>query len=388
MKFLRIRRPCLYRYQYTNSPILALLVTSLPRLYCRLIMARRFSREAGKPTDSFKPQSSSRMTNKLPGLAHEPTKQANRFSRYTQSPGPGNKRQTARRGTAQPSVSSKQTTRGNKKSPSTSSQAITPRRSPGMLAPKGYTVRPIIPASKPELVPVARAMNREQFAPRLKKLFDPEREAALEAIESGIYIGWRCPEFKHDCIRVGKNSRCFCGHVLAEHGCYHGNSVHVPCDVGGCECKAFAFVPSRAEEVGEWWLPRRVTFDPSRWRPKCKCKHTHEEHSPNGVRKCRARQCPCTSFISSFLCCACDRHWEQHVTVFENAETRRQSGIPHGQHYLPFHELPELRNVVLTGREDDSSFYEELAQGPYAIPENRPSSLSLQLRKNSEKQPR
>lgn len=118
-------------------------------------------------------------------------------------------------------------------------------KSKGLLAPKGYTMRPIIPASKPELLPVARAMHGDDFAPRVKKLFDPEREAAIDAIQSGVYIGWRCPEFQHDCIRVCKSSKCFCGHLLSDHASYTGKSVMVPCGVTRCECKAFAFIPSR-----------------------------------------------------------------------------------------------------------------------------------------------
>ena len=39
---------------------------------------------------------------------------------------------------------------------------------------------------------------------------------------SGIYIGWRCPEFNHDCQRVGMSSKCFCGHLLGEHGEFTG----------------------------------------------------------------------------------------------------------------------------------------------------------------------
>ena len=362
-------------------------------IFSCFIMARRSYGEGNKTDPFITPKSSTRRTNDFSAGVQEPVKPTNRFSRYAQSPGqqltPKNSAPVAKKQpvqTKQPAFVAKQNVSANKKSaPTSSSKALTARKTPGMLAPKGYTVRPIIPASKRELLPVARAMNREQFAPRLKKLFDPEREAALEAIESGIYVGWRCPEFKHDCIRVGKNSRCFCGHVLSEHASYHSNSVRVPCPVPGCGCKAFAFVPSRAEEVGEWWLPRRVTFDPSTWRAKCKCKHTHDEHAPNGARRCRAGACPCASFNSSFVCCACDRHWGQHETVFESGEERRQKGVPYGQHYLPFHELPELRNVVLTGHEDDNSFYEELAHGPYAIPENKPTALSLRLQQNSEK---
>lgn len=259
-------------------------------------------------------------------------------------------------------------------------KALVSKTPQGMLAPKGYTMRPIIPAAKAELLPVARAMHQDDFAPRVKKLFDPEREAAVDAIQSGVYIGWRCPSFQHDCIRVGKSSKCFCGHLLGDHAQYSGKSVRVPCSVGRCECKAFAFIPSRAEEVGEWWLQRRVGYDPSTWRAKCKCKHTHEEHKTSGMRGCRSRGCGCAHFISNFLCCACDRHWEEHETVFETEKMRKEGGLPYGETYLPFHEFPELRDVVLTGREDDDSQYKALTSGPYAVPDSSPTELALRLK--------
>ena len=354
-------------------------------------MARRFSHENIASNDFSLPESNRDGARSSPSPS---TKASTRFSRYaspetaskcSKANKPSSQTSTARR---QPAATGpRQATTGVSTTKKTTNinTAISPRK-PTMLAPRGYTARPIVPASKAELLPVARAMNREDFAPRLKELFDPEREAALQAIETGIYIGWRCPEFKHDCIRVGRSSKCFCGHLLSEHSGYHGNSVSVPCRA--CACKAFAFVPARPEDVGEWWLKRRRNFDPSTWRAKCKCKHTHEEHSPTNSRRCRAKSCPCAGFHSAFVCAACDRHWEQHETVFESAEHRRLEGIPYGQHYLPFHELPELRNVVLTGREDDSSMYEDLASGPYAIPESRPSKLALQLRGDPGKAPR
>ena len=40
---------------------------------------------------------------------------------------------------------------------------------------------------------------------------------------AGIYIGWRCPEFKHDCQRVGSGSKCFCGHLLKQQTKFNGN---------------------------------------------------------------------------------------------------------------------------------------------------------------------
>ncbi|KAM6469753.1 protein FAM221B isoform 7-T7 [Liasis olivaceus] len=89
----------------------------------------------------------------------------------------------------------------------------------------GYTVRAIVPAEKEELVSVARAMHREKFAKNVKELFHLEKEAALKSIQTGLYIGWRCPEYLWDCFRVGDESRCFCGHLLKLHQVYVAYSV-------------------------------------------------------------------------------------------------------------------------------------------------------------------
>lgn len=96
---------------------------------------------------------------------------------------------------------------------------------------------------------------------------------------------------------------------------------------GECKCKAFQWIPSRFEDVGEFWFARRRNFDPSTWRAKCKCKHTHEEHDPNTLN-CKA--CGCGRFISNFLCAACDKHWEEHRTYFEVTGERKARGLPIG----------------------------------------------------------
>ncbi|CAH1795757.1 unnamed protein product [Owenia fusiformis] len=241
------------------------------------------------------------------------------------------------------------------------------KKQDGMLVPEGYTVRKIEPAKNYDVVSFARAMNPD-FAPRVKKLFDPEREAAIAAQKSGVYIGWRCPEFTWDCQRVSSMSKCFCGHLLGEHNSYNGHSVRVPCRQPGCSCKAFAWIPSRPEEIGEFWFARRRDFDPEAWRAKCRCKHTHEDHDPNGMRRCKMRGCGCSVFDSPFLCAACDQHWEVHETFFETESMRRDKGLPYGEEYLPFHEMPELRNIVLTGEETDDSVYRALTEGEGAIP--------------------
>lgn len=248
-------------------------------------------------------------------------------------------------------------------------QPIPMREEGGMLVPEGYTMRKIEPAKNYDVVSFAKAMNQD-FAPRLKKLFDPETEAALEAQKTGIYIGWRCPEFKHDCQRVNKMSKCFCGHLLGEHAQYTAKSIRVKCAQGGCKCQAFVWIPSRPEDVGEFWHQRRRDFDPSTWRAKCRCKHTHEEHDAAGSRRCKSRGCSCGHFNSNFLCAACDKHWENHETFFESEQDRVEKGLPYGEMYLPFAEMPDLRNIALTGREDDDSQYLALTQGEGSIPRN------------------
>ncbi|KAK7116080.1 protein FAM221B-like isoform X2 [Littorina saxatilis] len=236
-----------------------------------------------------------------------------------------------------------------------------------MLVPEGYTMREVKPADKYDVVSFARAMN-DDFAPKLKKLFDYETEAAVEAQKTGIYIGWRCPEFKHDCQRVNRKSRCFCDHLLDEHASYNGKSVRVPCKVGGCPCKAYSWIPNRPEDIGEFWFARRRNFDVTKWRAKCKCKHTHDFHDPNS-RRCRTAGCGCGHFNSDFLCAACDRHYELHETFFDTEDSRRQQGLPVGQEWLPFAEMPDLRNIALTGHEEDDSRYLALTQGEGSIPQ-------------------
>lgn len=85
----------------------------------------------------------------------------------------------------------------------------------------GYTARIIKPAKNADVISLARAMNPD-MGPRVQKLFEVEKQAAIEAQQSGIYIGWRCPEFTWDCQRVSQSSKCFCGHLLNEHEKFTG----------------------------------------------------------------------------------------------------------------------------------------------------------------------
>jgi hypothetical protein len=159
------------------------------------------------------------------------------------------------------------------------------RKENGMLVPEGYTMRPVRQADKAELISVARAMN-DDFAPRVQKLFNTEVQAAQQALQTGLYIGYRCPEFNWDCIRVSLENKCFCGHLLNEHKEFDGKRVTLPCFQ--CKCKSFAYIPSRPEDVGEFWFQRRRNFDVTQYRVKCKCKHAHDSHDPI-MRNCREK---------------------------------------------------------------------------------------------------
>uniref|UniRef100_A0A8D2JSB1 Family with sequence similarity 221 member B n=1 Tax=Sciurus vulgaris TaxID=55149 RepID=A0A8D2JSB1_SCIVU len=194
----------------------------------------------------------------------------------------------------------------------------------------GYTGSPVVPANQAELVKMAKAMHREKFGAQLNHLFQWEKDTTLNAIQTGLYIGWRCPHYLWDCFRIGDESKCFCGHLLKEHHII--SDITVPCTMSQCRCLMFCFIPSRPEEVGEFWLKRRATFDPKAWRARCRCKHSHEEHATTGTHPCKHRGCSCNNFESNFLCAACDRRWEEHETFFETQETRRRGGRPHGSY--------------------------------------------------------
>lgn len=99
-------------------------------------------------------------------------------------------------------------------------------------------------------------------------------------------MSYRCPEFTWDCIRVFHGHKCFCGHLLDEHQEFDGRRVTLPC--GNCKCKSFSFIPSRPEDVGEFWFQRRRNFDVSQYRVKCKCKHSHDVHDPI-MRNCKEK---------------------------------------------------------------------------------------------------
>eukprot|EP01066_Platyproteum_vivax_P012667 Platyproteum_vivax@DN5755_c0_g1_i2.p1 len=160
-----------------------------------------------------------------------------------------------------------------------------------------------------------------------------------------LYAVWRSPQ-GDDCFRLGAGAKCFCGHKFEQH-VFHGKRDLLP-KCNECKCKGYRFVPQRPEEVGEWWLPRRKEFNIHTYRAKCKCKHTHEEHECNPPFYCK--KCGCGAFNSAFLCIGCDKHWEDHETIFETGQERKQAGRPIGVDFIPFSELPDFQEAVYNSK--------------------------------------
>lgn len=185
---------------------------------------------------------------------------------------------------------------------------------------------------------IRAAVSQFGVAPGAQAMMNLERDAALWAIENGLYITWRVPSSKQDCTRVGPGSKCFCGHRFEGHNLRKRTN---PCNE--CKCNSFKFIPQRPEEVGEWWLPRRKEFDIRTYRVKCKCNHTHEEHDPLSTS---CRLCSCYNFSSNFLCLVCDKHWEEHETIYESEIERRKDERTYGQQYMPLENEKDLQKAV------------------------------------------
>ena len=73
-----------------------------------------------------------------------------------------------------------------------------------------------------------------------------------------------------------------------------GKKTMLPCHQ--CKCKSFAFIPSRPEDVGEFWFQRRRDFDVSQYRVKCRCKHAHDVHDAV-MRSCKEKGAELTKII-------------------------------------------------------------------------------------------
>ncbi|CDW88981.1 UNKNOWN [Stylonychia lemnae] len=192
-----------------------------------------------------------------------------------------------------------------------------------------------------------------------------EFKHAQEAIDSGVYITWVCDDqSKGDCFRIGSQSNCFCGHRFSSHELILKKAQKTNCK--DCKCAEFKFMPRRPEEIGQGHLPRRKGFDINVWRPSCKCKHTHEQHTPVKPFKCKA--CGCGQFVSDFACINCEMKYEDHFTVFELEKERKAAKKAIREDFMPLATSPEIQQEVmkklkLDGRTAEERFLEEIKRG-------------------------
>ena len=171
-----------------------------------------------------------------------------------------------------------------------------------MNARLARTVVPKLAGQPTTLAEIEQAAVSYGVAPGAKAMMQAESRGAQRAVASGVYIVWRSEKSGADCSRVASDSRCFCGHTLGGHKAVNKNNPQPPACTS-CACRRFEYVPSRPEECGMWWLPRRKGFDVHSWRAPCRCKHGHDAHDPSS-RNCRS--CGCSCFTSEYRCLGCD----------------------------------------------------------------------------------
>ena len=47
--------------------------------------------------------------------------------------------------------------------------------------------------------------------------------------------------------------------------------------------------------------------------------------------------------MSTFCCLVCDGKWEEHVTLYEDEQERRELGKPVGEHFYPLADVPDIQ---------------------------------------------
>lgn len=145
----------------------------------------------------------------------------------------------------------------------------------------------MLPTNNNTLERITANANEYGIAPGPLEILRKEKTIAEETIEvTGLYISWLPNSYCQltsscadeirsrtgQCARVGRSSSCLCGHPLSNHEevNYNRNSKSLsyikPPKCSRCSCKVFNYCPSRPEEVGQYWLPRRKDFDIKIWR--------------------------------------------------------------------------------------------------------------------------
>jgi predicted nucleic acid-binding Zn-ribbon protein len=176
---------------------------------------------------------------------------------------------------------------------------------------------------------VESAVRAYGAAPGGQAMMKSEQKAAEEAMASGIYVTWQSPD-ERECCRIQSNSSCLCGHALKSHDAPKGGGTRLrPPGCSKCGCSRFRYAPTRPEECGQWWLPRRKDFDVKAWRA-------------------RVRKNP-----QDYACLNCDQKVSDHEAVFETERARSDAGRPVREAFAPLASTPQLQALVLGDEQED-----------------------------------
>ena len=61
------------------------------------------------------------------------------------------------------------------------------------------------------------------------------------------------------------------------------------------------------------------------------------------MSRTKCAECACSKFVSTFCCLSCDGKWEEHVTLYEDEQERRELGKPVGEHFYPLADVPDIQ---------------------------------------------
>ena len=61
------------------------------------------------------------------------------------------------------------------------------------------------------------------------------------------------------------------------------------------------------------------------------------------MSRTKCAECACSKFVSTFCCLSCDGKWEEHVTLYEDEQERRELGKPVGEDFYPLADVPDIQ---------------------------------------------
>jgi hypothetical protein len=129
--------------------------------------------------------------------------------------------------------------------------------------------------------------------------FSPEEYAKLKqrqmtSAKTRVYTVFRNVNGR-DCKTIGPATKCFCNHRYKEHNYLDPINKKVVCNVKGCKCQCFDYIPVHGS----------TDF-------KCLCKHSYTDHN---VMTHKCDRCKgCKKFMSTWSC-SCEYKWAEHKTI-------------------------------------------------------------------------